>query len=66
MKDKYELKLASACNRSVHLYQGKMQIGEEKDMFEEAVSWKRAYAHLYMKVTRLNSYALTNSIAAQT
>ena len=43
-----------------------MRLGEEKDEFEYAISWKRAFAHIYLKVTWINSFALTNQIAALT
>ena len=48
------------------MYRQRMELGDEKDEFEYAISWKRAFSHIYQKITWINSFALTNSIAAQT
>ena len=70
LKAKYEAKLRSdqerEKNNSVVIYNQQMRLGEEKDEFEYAISWKRAFAHIYQKVTWINSFALTNQIAALT
>jgi hypothetical protein len=70
LKAKYEAKLRSdqerEKNNSVVIYNQQMRLGEEKDEFEYAISWKRAFAHIYLKVTWINSFALTNQIAALT
>jgi hypothetical protein len=51
LKAKYEAKLRSdqerEKNNSVIIYNQQMRLGEEKDEFEYAISWKRAFAHIY-------------------
>jgi hypothetical protein len=68
LKTQYEYKRKTvhenSLNQSVMLFQSKIQHGEERDEFEYAISWKRAFTQIYIKVTWLNSFALTNSITS--
>jgi len=40
-------------------------LGEEKDEFEYAVSWRRAFSEVYEKMRWLDSFALMNEIIAK-
>ena len=70
LKDKFEVKRKSEhqkrANTSAMAYQDQMVLGQEKDEFEFAISWKRAFSQIYIKLTWLNSFAHTNSITCQT
>lgn len=69
-KEKYEVKKRQEshkrANRSAQVYQEQLVLGQERDEFEFAVSWKRAFSQIYLKITWLNSFALTNQITCQT
>ena len=64
LKAKYQGRLQQRADESAEMYHQGMQLGEEKDEFEYAISWKRAFFHIYQRVTWINSFALTNSIVA--
>ena len=73
LKEKHEEKLKqdNSCRGGDKDEESKMSrsmrsaiLGQEKDEFEYATSWKRAFSHIYTKLTWMNSYALTNSLAA--
>eukprot|EP00347_Sterkiella_histriomuscorum_P008900 403343313 len=71
LKIKYEQKLNSHLRSQdekdkLDYEQQQQQIGQEKDEFEYATSWKRAFQTQYQKLTWINSYAKINTIAAQT
>ena len=65
-KEKFEVKKRleshKRANRSAQVYQEQLVLGQERDEFEFAVSWKRAFSQIYLKITWLNSFALTNQI----
>ena len=43
-----------------------VQLGQEQDVFEYAMSWRRAFQRIYDKYTWLKSFARINTIAIET
>lgn len=53
-------------NQSLNQYQKFQELGQEKDELDYAISWKRAFTQIYVKIKWLNSFGQTNQIASET